>query len=429
MHQPHRFAVAAAPGAGDAGDRQGPAAAADPPGPFRHRTGDRIADSPMALEQVGRHTQQALLDTVGVGDHAPEEDLRGSGHGGQGGTEAAAGAGLGHRHGLAAAAQGLQHHRGQAVVVGPVAEGARARPQLRFQRGQQGPGGIFILRPGGEAQLHLTAAGIGRHGGVLEGQQVVHLLGQGRFGHTPEAQHAAGEHPLRETPLPQPGNGALPPHRLHLAGNPREGHHGEARPGRPDHAGGGAGGVGQQRGATGNQRLASHGGGGRAAPLGQLRLDVRPGVGVLFERGVEGGGDRLGGQVIGGGAQAAGGDQQPAAVGCFADGLDEALPVVAHHRLAMVGHPQARQLLGQPAGVAIEDVAEQQLGADTEDLGPGGWRWSGRRGKHQLRSCCISRRASTTTPTSTAVASASHRKRSSALATTSARAASHWVKA
>ena len=47
-------------------------------------------------------------------------------------------------------------------------------------------------------------------------------------------------------------------------------------------------------------------------------------------------------------------------------------PQLTIHRadvLAVMANAEAGQLLGQPAGVAIGDVAEQQLGADAENLG------------------------------------------------------------
>ena len=93
-------------------------------------------------------------------------------------------------------------------------------------------------------------------------------------------------------------------------------------------------------------------------------------------------------------------------------------------------NPQGRQPLGEPAGVAVENVAEQQLGADAKQLGPlqGGWGWGWGWGGHQ-KSWARLRRVSTKAPIKTAVASPSQRKRNSALATTSAREASHWVKA
>ena len=59
----------------------------------------------------------------------------------------------------------------------------------------------------------------------------------------------------------------------------------------------------------------------------------------------------------------------PAAAGRLAHRGYQPLAGVAHHRLAVVGNAQGRQLFGNPAGVAIGDVAKQQLGADAEDFG------------------------------------------------------------
>ena len=99
---------------------------------------------------------------------------------------------------------------------------------------------------------------------------------------------------------------------------------------------------------------------------------------MFHQGGAKGRRDRFGGQVVGGGTQAAGGDQQLAATRRFAQLADQALAVVADHALAEMGDAQGRQFFGQPAGIAIGDRAQQQLGADAEDLGPsrglGSWR-------------------------------------------------------
>ena len=41
---------------------------------------------------------------------------------------------------------------------------------------------------------------------------------------------------------------------------------------------------------------------------------------------------------------------------------------IPHHRQLVVGDAEARELLGDPAGVAVGDVAQQQLGADAENF-------------------------------------------------------------
>ena len=86
--------------------------------------------------------------------------------------------------------------------------------------------------------------------------------------------------------------------------------------------------------------------------------------------------DRLGRQVIGGRAQAARGDQDATAARSLADLSHQALEVVADDHLALMRNAEGRQLLGNPAGIAVGDVAQQQFAADAEDFsrqrpGPG----------------------------------------------------------
>ena len=50
------------------------------------------------------------------------------------------------------------------------------------------------------------------------------------------------------------------------------------------------------------------------------------------------------------------------------DGVDDALVVVAHLGLAQVLDAVQGQLLADPRGVRVDDLAEQQLGADGDDL-------------------------------------------------------------
>ena len=89
---------------------------------------------------------------------------------------------------------------------------------------------------------------------------------------------------------------------------------------------------------------------------------------MLHQGRPEGSSDRLGGEVVGRGAQATGGDQHTATPSRGLQLADQALAVIAHHQLAVMGNAQGGELLSDPAGVAVGDVAQQQLGADTENL-------------------------------------------------------------
>ena len=168
--------------------------------------------------------------------------------------------------------------------------------------------------------------------------------------------------------LPQPGIGSCLPHGPHFTGHPREGDHREPRAGAPDHAGGCPGGIGQHLCPLGQEGLLAIAGGARPAPAAELGLDIGPDRPVLHQGRFKGCRDRFGGEVVGGGAQAAGGDQQPATAGGFAHSRYHPPTVVAHHLLAVVGNAQAGKLFGQPPGIAVGDISEEELGANAEDF-------------------------------------------------------------
>ena len=90
---------------------------------------------------------------------------------------------------------------------------------------------------------------------------------------------------------------------------------------------------------------------------------------MLHQGRVKGSSDSFCGEVVWGRAEAASCNQHPAATCRFPHRGHQTGAVVTNHALALVGDAQGRQLLRQPAGIAIGDVAEQQLGADAENLG------------------------------------------------------------
>ena len=78
--------------------------------------------------------------------------------------------------------------------------------------------------------------------------------------------------------------------------------------------------------------------------------------------------NRLLGQVVRRGAKAAGEHQQVAPLFCFVDEIRQTVVVVANGALALDGDAQSRQFPAEVLGVGVENVAEQQLGAHTDDL-------------------------------------------------------------
>src|SRR5260221_6084486 len=94
-HSAHRFFLAAAAGAGDAGDRERHRARAALERADGHLAGRFLADGTVPLDRFGAHAEQLLLGLVRIGDEATLEPRRGSGDGGELLRRPAAGAGFG----------------------------------------------------------------------------------------------------------------------------------------------------------------------------------------------------------------------------------------------------------------------------------------------------------------------------------------------
>ena len=108
---------------------------------------------------------------------------------------------------------------------------------------------------------------------------------------------------------------------------------------------------------------------GRLAPGTSEEIhDLLPFFRVKSQRVAVASSNRLLGQVIRRGAKAAGEHQQVAPLLCLVDEIRQTAVVVANGALALDGDAQSRQLPAEVLGVGVENVAEQQLGAHTDDL-------------------------------------------------------------
>ena len=92
-------------------------------------------------------------------------------------------------------------------------------------------------------------------------------------------------------------------------------------------------------------------------------------VRIFFQRQAQDAGHGLLGEVVVGGAQAAGGDDQVAALQGGAQAFFQAGGVVAHHAGMVQVDAQGGEGAGHMGGVRIDGVAEQKLGAHGNDLG------------------------------------------------------------
>ena len=96
--------------------------------------------------------------------------------------------------------------------------------------------------------------------------------------------------------------------------------------------------------------------------------DALEGLLVHLEFSPEISGNGLFGQVVVGGAQPPGGDDDVGAGKSEGEAFFEPFRVVAHHRLVVHSNTQIGQFFGKISGVGVDDVAHEDFGSDTEDF-------------------------------------------------------------
>ena len=231
-----------------------------------------------------------------------------------------------------------------------------------------GPGGDAHLDPldprSQEGQRDVTG-GVQRVDAVLQG------FGQTGLTGAPRAQHAAGDDAALLTRLghagAQIGQDAAFEHLGHLVGDAGD-RVDDLVPDRADEAGRGAGHLGDDGRPPRHVGLARvvvrHG----AAPgLEEAGDDVDDRL-VAHERDIHDVRDGLPGDVVLGGPEPAAHDDAVAAGQRRAQGQRDAVVVVPHGLVEVGGNAVGGQVLAQPGGVGVGDLAQQQLGAHRDDL-------------------------------------------------------------
>ncbi len=165
--------------------------------------------------------------------------------------------------------------------VGTKAVDSGDRPDFGLDRVDQRLGRCHCGGFGGDAEFDFAPVGVGGDGGIGPIAEVGDLFGQGGFGDAPEAQGAADDHFRGPALGLEVGDGGVLPHPFHFAGDAGEGHDHDVGLGRPDDAGGGADGVGQDGGSLGDEGLFAVAVGEGAAALGEFGLDVGPDGGLF----------------------------------------------------------------------------------------------------------------------------------------------------
>ena len=208
-----------------------------------------------------------------------------------------------------------------------------------------------------DAQLAFPLLGVGGQGGVGHG---VHLLPQlglhGRLPNAEELQGTGDDDPVGQ--LPEVGEDPVGEHGLALPG--RAGEHDDPDPvGFKGHAGGGAPVVVQHGAALGQHGLlvivVRHG----AVGVQILEIGLNPlgGGGVKHQLFAKALGQHRFGQVIAGGPQPAGGEDDVGTGTGQLHGGAQPLRVIAHHRVIVDVDAQGAEPLRQHLGVGVGDVA------------------------------------------------------------------------
>ena len=227
--------------------------------------------------------------------------------------------------------------------------------------------GLFLaFRLGRDLQQAIALLGVRRHGRIGHG---IHLLAEDLIDSTlphPENTDRVGDDLLLGE-LFQIGQGACPEHRDALVRRTRD--HDNNRPvllkgtaGRRTPK------VVENRGPLGDQGLRKI---VRRKLLSAADVLVERGflLRALHERQAEGLGEDLLGQIVAGGAEAAGGDDHIGSLPGNGHAVAQTLRIIPHHGMIAHVHPDLREHFGDIAGVGIRDMPEQQFRPDGEDLG------------------------------------------------------------
>ena len=343
---------------GDAGGGDADVGAEDPLGAGRHLLRAGAAD-----DLLGGDVEQVAFDVGRVRRDRPAERGAGAGDVGDAGADQPAGERFGNAERPAAGLEAAEHrvlHRLVVDAEDEVAEHAAEGPLLGLdQLAGFGVGGGF----GGEAHVEpfdpAGEEGDGRVGLGLD--PVGDHLGEPRFGGAPGLEGSRHDDGSFAGPLEEVGQHIVGDHLLHLVGDARHrvddsgraaDRHLAAQPG------GGADGVGDDAAADGDLGLAQVVRRHVSTPGAEQGCDVLDELGAAFEGGAHHLGDRLAGDVVGGGPEAAAHDDRVGAAEQLTERGDHSGEVVADFAVLEGVDPRARELLADPGAVRVDDLAE-----------------------------------------------------------------------
>jgi len=358
--------------AGDSGDGEGESASGAAANAFGEGASDWIADCAMLFEEVGRDVGEGGLAAVGVGDGSTEEDTGAVGDCGEALAEPASGAALGDGEGVVADTE----HEENDLFEGFAVEGEDVLSHLGGDEVEDGVDAGFGFGEAGldaeEVELDLGASG--KDGGFDVGELLVDGSGASvdlalwNEGH---AEDAASEMVLGES-CGEALLAGVVEERLELFGWSRKQDDELAKTfegGVEPLAWGAAVGVGEEGGTGEDVGLAGVVGRHGHVAGGEAVVERLEESFVAVELEVESLGEALAGEVVFGGAEAAGEKDDVGAVEGDADRGGEVLAVVADDGLEGDGNAEVVETGGEVEGVGVLTVRGQHLGTNGDDLG------------------------------------------------------------
>ena len=310
--------------------------------------------------------QKVFLYLVGVGHNPPLEGGGSPGDISKPLGNQAAGAALSHAQGQVLGFQGLDDHILQRGDVHPIDLVAEQGPHLLHCGPEEGLGLAVGGRLGGNPQLALPLLGVGGQSGVGHGVHLVPQLGLHRgLPDAKELDGVGGDYTLGQGQ--QIGLCTVLEHGPALAGGAGEHNH-MASLCLKGAAGGGAPVVFQNGAALGQHGLLKVVVGHR--PAGALEIGADPLRRTLVKDQLlaKGLSQHIFREVVAGGAQAAGGDDDIRPPLGQGHRLLRPLEIVPHHGVPVDVQPQLAQPLGEHLGIGVGDVAQEQLGAYRQDF-------------------------------------------------------------
>jgi len=353
-------------GAGEAGDAESVVGAE-----FFSRAGDHGdggfgTDGAVLLEEAFGDFEELDFGVVGVGDHATEKGFRSAGDVGKFTGEEAAGAGFGKGEGGFAGAKFVKDDFGEGGVA--KADEVLVEGSTQFVADGFELSGAEVAGAGGNADIHLTLMSTKgeAEAGVFVDDGANTVLDV-HFRDAGGANLEVSVTGMEGAGFEEAGEDFSFEHGAELVGWAGE-HDEDFAVFLQIDAGGGAEAVAEELGAAGAETLLAVVGGHRTFGAKEAFEDGGFGGGVKFEGEAEDAGDGFAGVVVGGGAEAAGGDDDIGSLPAIAEGGFDISGFITDDEVAANGEAMAGEFATEEVEVGVGTEAEEEFVAEGQEV-------------------------------------------------------------